>query len=954
MIAGLFLNPWVLLVAAALISVPIIIHLINRMRFKRIQWAAMEFLLKAQKRTRRRLIIEQLLLLALRCLLIALVGLLLLRFVGCSDANIGGKPNLHIVLLDDSLSMQDLVKGDDGGIRPVFDIAKQDILIKKIGKGLSKSKSNDELRVVLLSKLREPGYEPKSFINLNDTQKRTEFEQWVNELEPSALHVTMQEGVKLAKTWVGEGTDSRATLHLVSDYRFNDWAGKNGEPIYRDLIELVRANKEIKIRPIDPVLPARRTGVPPHNENVGIVDFRPNTRVVGYRTVVKFTVTIANYGAKQIDVKLSARNEETGVELVQLNYDVQNAKADKTRITLSSGSETVVTFGYGDLRNGGYLLPDAPRPGESKFAHLSIKLVNDQLNPLENDGILLDNTRHAVVEVRDKVPILVVDGEPPLDRNKAEGKDSFILDRALGAIPGSSYQIEFAKQVSALEQTDLPKYSTIFLANVRELNEKQLTNLENFVSQGGGVAFFMGPTVNPTFYNTKLYKKGEGIFPVPLKNINPPLIEKELPDGDGETEQLLIREDNFGGKLENVPIFKDVFEDPTTRRALRHMPIRRYFKVDTNNWKKEPGLVHELASLPNDNPASAYDERVASITLAGRNERVRTILADPKLDKYRKRLQEHLDKIQEVAKVGSPVEYKGFHLASRIQALFNDPGSRDSKPPVPAMTDFWATGNEDIEALKKELTTLRNDVSYGDPFIITRKFGKGKVVAVMSTAGKDWNEWCAGSLSSVTFLPFIFEMQNYLSSLDDDANLMVGADLAFKYDAEQYKGTNLKMVRQFAKTKAEGKAVLENKIEQFGKDDKDGKIVFSMTRHNEPGRYEYDLVDENAQGKLIAKYSHAFNVDTKKEGELARVNSDELERELVMKVNELANSKDAVRIVAPGTLDETLVPKQEDFSESPWLFLILLLVLVAEQALAVHLSFHLKSADDLPPVRTRA
>ena len=76
MIAGLFLNPGFLFIAAALISVPIIIHLINRMRFKRIRWAAMEFLLKAQKRTRRRLIIEQLLLLALRCLLIALVGIL--------------------------------------------------------------------------------------------------------------------------------------------------------------------------------------------------------------------------------------------------------------------------------------------------------------------------------------------------------------------------------------------------------------------------------------------------------------------------------------------------------------------------------------------------------------------------------------------------------------------------------------------------------------------------------------------------------------------------------------------------------------------------------------------------------------------------------------------------------------------------------------------------------------
>src|SRR5438309_8399615 len=113
MIAALFLNPGFLLVAAALISVPIIIHLINRMRFKRIRWAAMEFLLKAQKRSRRRLIIEQLLLLALRCLLVALVGLLVLRFVGFSFADIGSKAALHIVLLDDTLSMNDQWKEND-------------------------------------------------------------------------------------------------------------------------------------------------------------------------------------------------------------------------------------------------------------------------------------------------------------------------------------------------------------------------------------------------------------------------------------------------------------------------------------------------------------------------------------------------------------------------------------------------------------------------------------------------------------------------------------------------------------------------------------------------------------------------------------------------------------------------------------------------------------------------
>src|SRR5438034_11157722 len=101
-----FANPAYLVAGVALISAPIIIHLINRMRFKRIRWAAMEFLLKAQKRTRRRLIIEQLLLLALRCFLIGLVGLLVSRFIGCSDTGLGGKPNLHVVLVDDPLSMQ--------------------------------------------------------------------------------------------------------------------------------------------------------------------------------------------------------------------------------------------------------------------------------------------------------------------------------------------------------------------------------------------------------------------------------------------------------------------------------------------------------------------------------------------------------------------------------------------------------------------------------------------------------------------------------------------------------------------------------------------------------------------------------------------------------------------------------------------------------------------------------
>src|SRR3954463_13409905 len=102
-----FWHPWYMAAGGALVSAPILIHLINRMRYKRIRWAAMEFLLKSQKRNRRRLIIEQLILLLLRIILVLLAGLLLARFIGYAFGALKPQNTLHVVLLDDTPSMGD-------------------------------------------------------------------------------------------------------------------------------------------------------------------------------------------------------------------------------------------------------------------------------------------------------------------------------------------------------------------------------------------------------------------------------------------------------------------------------------------------------------------------------------------------------------------------------------------------------------------------------------------------------------------------------------------------------------------------------------------------------------------------------------------------------------------------------------------------------------------------------
>ena len=64
------------------------------------------------------------------------------------------------------------------------------------------------------------------------------------------------------------------------------------------------------------------------------------------------------------------------------------------------------------------------------------------------------------------------------------------------------------------------------------------------------------------------------------------------------------------------------------REPLRNLPIRRYFKVDRNAWKQEPGRVFELATLPNEDAGTIYAEAVADITQPTRNEAMRAILGD--------------------------------------------------------------------------------------------------------------------------------------------------------------------------------------------------------------------------------------------------------------------------------------------------------------------------------------
>jgi len=93
-----------LVAGTSLGAVPILIHLLTRRRHKVVRWGAMKYLLEAIEEQNKRIQIEDLILLALRVLVVVLIALALARPMVRGD-DVAAGPRLAVVLIDNSPSM---------------------------------------------------------------------------------------------------------------------------------------------------------------------------------------------------------------------------------------------------------------------------------------------------------------------------------------------------------------------------------------------------------------------------------------------------------------------------------------------------------------------------------------------------------------------------------------------------------------------------------------------------------------------------------------------------------------------------------------------------------------------------------------------------------------------------------------------------------------------------------
>ena len=906
-----FLNPWSMLAGVLLVAVPVLIHLINRVRYKRVRWAAMEFLLKAQKRVRRKLIVQQLLLLLLRILLMLLLGLLVGRFFGLSLGEDEGRQTVHVVILDDTPSMADGWRGDDGTPTTSFEQAKK-VIVEQIARSAAEATTAQRLEVFRLSDLANPEVVER----LNDSSI-AKLEASLKSLTPSNVRVPLRDGLKRAQAALAEQPgDTAKVVHVVSDFRAGDWS--EGADGLKEVASELNAAK-VKVNLVDVAHPFRKKDdrrSPLAHDNLAITELQPAKLTVARYDPLEFTMRVKNYGAAELKGLRFA---------VKVNGD-ENKGRSVTVETLPGFQERAVKFEIPFDRLG---TDDKPL---DRFSLVSVTLETP-----EPGGLTADNVRHAVVEVRDRLPILVVEGRPNA-RDSKDG-DGFYLRPVFTAVLGGYSWVNGT--LVDLEKLDLAKFAFVMILNVPALNEVAAKNVDGYAKAGGGVGFFLGPDVRPADYNRDLYRDGAGLFPVPLKDQpSAELTEDELQARRFRISQkkLLVRDPAYRSHPALAGLYTDERGEPVKdaeqlERVFGFISIKRYWPVQRLGRQRDDRSLTELYCMPNEQSMADYEAATRKVADA--------LPADDADNlKFKELLAKARDDLRRLAVSSEPL----YRLAGSLDDLLADQrGSGDAGEAL--LREFWATPK--TADLRREAVRLRDAVKFGDPFYLAKDYGRGRVTVVTTTAGETWTDWPSEKPGSASFAPIMKEMANYLSGAGATENRTLGRDIVLSLDAQRYKPS---VGRAFVThTPTPGAANDPNPapridLKEQAMTAEADRLVLNFADAKTPGAYLFSLTGLKPQaanspegGEAPEYRGFAVNLDAAREGDLRRAARDDVV--LTARGAQLHSADDPEWAKA-------LRNKKGDLSESLWLVLLLGGLLLAEQYMSMKLSFN--SAVDVP------
>ncbi|MAG54824.1 MAG: hypothetical protein CMJ83_00880 [Planctomycetes bacterium] len=504
-------------------SIPILIHLFTRQRYKKVPWAAMEFLLRAFKKTRKRIRLEQLLLLLLRILAILLFVLALADPIMSPDFVPGLDQRRELVImLDDSFSMG--LKEPDGGTP--FDRAKN--LARKLLTGLQQERG-DTVTIVTAGK---PARLALKGVSDLETAMKT-----IEEVEVGA-GATDYLGAFRATVAALDDLQKGAEVLILSDLQKigfsppSEGAAEGEAPpdvpqqLLSSLVSEMRARKAV----VSVVAPKET-----NTDNLAIVRLEKRSKVVVTGTAAVVTATVRNFGTRP----------QGGI--VRLHVDGGSQPVDfRTVDVIPAGGLHSVDFRHTFRTEGSHFV-------EARFL---------------TDNLEADNRRALALEVRKKIKTLVVDGDPSQEPGEQE---SFFFEAAMS--PGgdnadeNEFDVEVVQEI-VFERRELKDVDLLVLMDVALISSRRADEIHRFVEEGGGLLVFLGNHAEkPATLNQRLWKGGSGVLPAKIL-------------GAAGEDALAVIPYNISRPDVDHPALA-YFSDPAIKPLLTVVPpIYRYFQTE--------------------------------------------------------------------------------------------------------------------------------------------------------------------------------------------------------------------------------------------------------------------------------------------------------------------------------------------------------------------------------------
>ena len=441
-----FLNP-ILLGGLAAIAVPIIIHLLNRRKFHKVVWAAMRFLKASVEQNQRRMRIEDMILLALRCLLVILLALALARPAILSKANdvFGQSKVTGVIILDNSYSM-----GVSDGNMTRFDKAR-DAALEAID-----SMPIGSATAVLLASDVVQGAIPEPTFDMNLARRV------IRDAPLTDRGTDLLPAIDNAVDLLRDRLAIRKEIYLVTDGQALGWS---------QLSEIQSALEKAKSEITTHII---LTGEH-EDQNLGVSDLRLASGLSPVKQPLRFEVKVTNFGKEE------ARNVRVG-----LNVDEEPPSDEFTIDALPAGSTKSISL----------------------FAKLMTEGFHSIHARIPDDRLRADDRRSLVVRAIKDVRVLLIDGEPG---NEPRDSETYFLRNALVPIPIEMQEEYFIKATTIgspdLPSARLDDFDALILANVSDLSENMLRNFEQYLRRGGGIMIFPGAKSNPVFYNEQLFRR---------------------------------------------------------------------------------------------------------------------------------------------------------------------------------------------------------------------------------------------------------------------------------------------------------------------------------------------------------------------------------------------------------------------------------------------------------------